>query len=318
MKVALTGATGLVGPLLVERLLARGHTVRALVRPRAGREFVVRAGLEWVIGELDDASALVRLTDGVDAIVHAAFEHPSDASASSSSSSSSASVAERYVQTNFVATMRLLERVPATGARQLIYVSSYAVYGRDPNADPLQSRGPRDERYPLWPGEFYGAMRAAVEKLCYASSQAYGLNVSVFRLGLVLGRRAGYDETPCASSVIEALRFGELRERHGSYVIAAEDAAEILAGAVGDASLCGEVFNAVDRWLDFRELAPILSELIGRPIGVACTAAPQPRVPILCEKIHARYVDWRTESALRALLARLVREGRERLKTESV
>ncbi|TAJ21244.1 MAG: NAD(P)-dependent oxidoreductase [Planctomycetota bacterium] len=310
MKVALTGATGLVGPLLVERLLARGQAVRALVRPRAGRTLAARAGVEWIEGRLDEAEPIARLCDGADAIVHAAFEHPGAIPVPGRSE------AEHYVQTNFAGTMRLLERTSSLGARQLVYVSSYAVYGRDPNADPLQSRAPRDERYPLWPTEFYGAMRAAVEKLCFASSQAYGLNVSIFRLGLVLGRRSGFDETPCASSVLEALRHGELRERHGSYVLAAEDAAQILADAVGDASLRGEIYNAVDRWLDFRELAPLLTELIGRPIGVACAPAPAPRVPILCERIRARYRDWRTESALRALLARLVTEGRERLANE--
>lgn len=307
MKVALTGATGLVGPLLVEQLLARGHTVRALARPRAGRTLAARPGLEWIEGRLDELEPIAKLCDGADAIVHAAFEHPGAIPVPGRTE------AEHYVQTNFAGTMRLLERTSSLGARQMIYVSSYAVYGRDPNADPLQTRAPRDERYPLWPGEFYGAMRAAVEKLCFASSQAYGLNVSVFRLGLVLGRRSTFDETPCASSVLEALRFGELRERHGSYVIAAEDAAEILAGAVGDASLRGEVFNTVDRWLDFRALAPILSELIGRPIGIACAPAPEPRVPILCERIRARYRGWRTETALRTLLAQLVNDGRARL-----
>jgi nucleoside-diphosphate-sugar epimerase len=307
MKVALTGATGLVGPLLVDALLARGHTIRALARPRAGRVLAARPGLEWIDGRLDEPEPIARLCDGADAIVHAAFEHPGSIPVPGRTE------AEHYVQTNFVGTARLLERVSSLGAKQMVYVSSYAVYGRDPNADPLQDRAPRDERYPLWPPEFYGALRAAVEKLCFASSQAYGLNVSVFRLGLVLGRRTAFDETPCSSSVLEALRFGELRESHGSYVISAEDAAEILADAVGDARLRGEVFNAVDRWLDFRELAPALTELIGRPIGIACAPAPEPRVPISCERIRARYRDWRTETALRALLARLVAEGRERL-----
>jgi nucleoside-diphosphate-sugar epimerase len=310
MRVALTGATGLVGPLLVDALLARGHAVRALARPRGGRVLPVKPGLEWIEGRLDEPEPIARLCDGADAIVHAAFEHPGAIPVPGRSE------AEHYLQTNFVGSMRLLERASSLGARQLVYVSSYAVYGRDPNADPLQSRAPRDERYPLWPSEFYGATRAAVEKLCFAAAQAYGLNASVFRLGLVLGRRTTFEETPCASSVLEALRHGELRERHGSYVIAAEDAAEILAGAVGDASLRGEVLNTVDRWLDFGELAPLLSELLGRPIGVACAPAPEPRVPILCERIHARYRDWRTTAALRALLARLVREGRERLASE--
>lgn len=307
MRVALTGATGLVGPLLVDLLLARGHTVQALARPQPGRALPQRQGLQWIEGRLDEAGPIARLCDGADVVVHAGFEKPGP------SPTPGRSDAEHQVQTNLVGAMRLLERVSSLGARQLVYVSSYAVYGRDPNLDPLQDRAPRDERFPLWPGDFYGAMRAAVEKLCFAASQAYGLNVSVFRLGLVLGRRPDFASSSCASTVLEALRFGELRERHGSYVIAAEDAAAILADAVGDASLRGEVFNAVDRWLDFRELAPILSEVLGRPIGVACAPAPEPKAPILCERIRTRYRGWRTAAALRTLMADLVRDGRAQL-----
>ncbi len=308
MKIALTGGTGLVGPLLIDRLLARGHVVRALVRPRADRVLAARPGVEWIEGRLDEEAPIARLVDGCDLVIHAAFEHPGAVPVPGRSQ------AEHYVQTNFVGSMRLLDRVSGTGARQMVYVSSYAVYGHDPNADPLQHRTPRDERYPLWPGAFYGAMRAAVEKMCHAASQAYGLNVSVFRLGLVLGRRTTFDESPCAESVLEALRFGELRSRHGSYVVAAEDAAELLAATPGDTSLRGELFNAVDRWLDFRDLAPLLGDLLGRPIGVACEPAPEPRVPIECARIHARHRGWRTDAALRALLERLVREARERLR----
>jgi len=309
MKVALTGGTGLVGPLLIDRLLARGHSVRALTRPRAGRTLAARAGVEWVEGRLDEIAPIERLVDGADVVMHAAFER----SGLEPVPVSGRSDAEHYVQSNFAGSMRLLERVPGLGCRQLIYVSSLAVYGHEPDTDPLQVRTPRDEWFPLWPREFYGAMRAAVEKLCHAAAHAYSLNVSVFRLGLVLGRRTTFDETPCASSVMEALRHSELRGRHGSYVIAAEDAAEILAGAVGDAGLRGEVFNTVDRWLDFRELAPLLSTMLGRPVVAVCEPAPPPRVPIVCERIRARYGAWRTDAALRALLELLVREGRERL-----
>lgn len=307
MKVALTGATGLVGPLLVDRLLLRGHTVRALVRPRGDRVLPSRPGVEWVEGRLDEEGPIERLVSGCDAVVHAAFEHPGPIPVTGRSQG------EHYVQTNFVGSMRLLERVPALGARQMVYVSSYAVFGHDPNADPLQHRTPRDERYPLWPESFYGAMRASVEKFCNAAAQSFGLNVSVFRLGLVLGRRTTFDETPCAESVMEALRHGELRSRHGSYVIGADDAAEILADAVGDGALRGQVFNAVDRWLDFRELAPMLAAILGRPVGIVCEPAPEPRVPIECARIRERHRSFRTETTLRLLLERLVHEGRQRL-----
>lgn len=304
MKVALTGGTGLVGHALVPALLARGHTLRALARPRSGRVLPARAGLEWVDGTLDDFAAIEQLVRGADAILHAAFEHPID------DPPHGRTQAEHYVQTNYAGTARLLELTSSLGAGQLVYVSSLAVYGHDPDEDPLGERYERDEDFPLRPRSFYGAMRAGCEALCHATAAAYALNVSVFRLGLVLGRRAGFAETPFAPTVVEALEHGEIRTRHGANVIAVEDAAEILAGALGDASLRGRVFNCFDRWLDYAELAPRLERLLGREVRVSCEHASGPRQPVRSRAIHARYPHFRTEACIERLLAQLVAEAR--------
>ncbi|MGA0870067.1 MAG: NAD-dependent epimerase/dehydratase family protein, partial [Planctomycetota bacterium] len=55
---AVTGGTGMLGGAVLDELLARGHTVRALVRPRPGRTPTPREGLAWVEGALDDAPSL--------------------------------------------------------------------------------------------------------------------------------------------------------------------------------------------------------------------------------------------------------------------
>lgn len=68
MKIALTGATGFLGGAVLERLLAEGHSVRALAR----RPQPERAGVEWVTGDLADAPALERLVEGADAVIHVA------------------------------------------------------------------------------------------------------------------------------------------------------------------------------------------------------------------------------------------------------
>jgi nucleoside-diphosphate-sugar epimerase len=69
--VALTGATGFIGRTLVRRLESAGLRVRALVRSTSD---VTRlpAGVERVVGALDDAESLRRLVRGARAIVHCA------------------------------------------------------------------------------------------------------------------------------------------------------------------------------------------------------------------------------------------------------
>ena len=66
--VALTGATGFVGRITLDRLVADGWHVRALTR----RDQPKTAGVTWVHGRLDDEVSLNLLCKGADAVLHVA------------------------------------------------------------------------------------------------------------------------------------------------------------------------------------------------------------------------------------------------------
>lgn len=68
MTILITGATGQVGGATARALVARGRTVRALVREPA-RAVAALAGVECVAGSFDDAAALARALAGVDALL---------------------------------------------------------------------------------------------------------------------------------------------------------------------------------------------------------------------------------------------------------
>ncbi len=71
--VALTGATGFVGSVLLPSLREAGWGVRCLRRPRSGRSALSSGGgVEWIEGSLEDLGSLRGLVDGVDAVVHCA------------------------------------------------------------------------------------------------------------------------------------------------------------------------------------------------------------------------------------------------------
>ncbi len=298
--VALTGATGLVGRSLVPLLLARGWRVRALARERPGRELPRASGLEWVLGRLDERAPLDALVRDADLIVHMAYEPPA------ASPVSGRSDVEHWIRTNQLASMRLLERTAATRGRQMVYVSSLAVYGDDPDQDPLGERYERDESFPIWPRDFYGALRSGVETMVVTAQRVFGWNTSVFRLGCVLGLREPARASPLAPTVLEALRHGEIRTAVGTYALSAEDSARLLADAAGDPSVAGTVFNAFDRWVDHAaEAAPILERVLGRRVRVACAPARQPRGPIRNARVRARLPRFETEEALARLLEAL-------------
>jgi putative NADH-flavin reductase len=68
VRVAVLGATGATGRLLVEELVRRGHEVAALTRaaPADGSP-----GVRWVEGDARDAAALTQLVQDADAVVSA-------------------------------------------------------------------------------------------------------------------------------------------------------------------------------------------------------------------------------------------------------
>lgn len=70
MKLLVTGATGFLGTHLIERLVAKGHTVRAIARSKPTHTALSKT--EFIQGDLKDRDAVRRAISGVDAIYHLA------------------------------------------------------------------------------------------------------------------------------------------------------------------------------------------------------------------------------------------------------
>ncbi len=75
MKCFVTGATGFVGSNLVRELLARGHRVKALVRPESGLRALAGLNAVFVTGDIGDRELLKREMDGCDWCFHTAASY---------------------------------------------------------------------------------------------------------------------------------------------------------------------------------------------------------------------------------------------------
>jgi UDP-glucose 4-epimerase len=107
--VALTGATGFVGKMTLDRLLEAGWQVRALTR----RDQPKRAGVTWVHGSLDDAASLFALCEGADAVLHiAGVVNVPDAAG--------------FEAGNVTGTANMLSAAKGAGIKRFVHVSSLA------------------------------------------------------------------------------------------------------------------------------------------------------------------------------------------------
>ena len=113
-RALVTGATGLVGSHIVERLVTDGWTVRGLVRSLS--KALESLGAEPVQGDVLDRDAFVRAAKGTDVVFHtAAAITPSGGW-------------ESYRRLNIDGTENAIAAAESAGAR-LLQLSSVAVYG---------------------------------------------------------------------------------------------------------------------------------------------------------------------------------------------
>jgi uncharacterized protein YbjT (DUF2867 family) len=108
--VFVTGATGYIGRRLTDALVARGHRVRALVRPEStGR---APAGATTVVGDALQASSFAAAVTPADTIVHlVGTPHPSPSKAS------------EFQRVDLPSILATVEAARQAGAAHLVYVS---------------------------------------------------------------------------------------------------------------------------------------------------------------------------------------------------
>ncbi len=130
-RALVTGATGMLGSYIVERLREDGWSVRALVRSRDRGAWLEGIGAELADGLLENVDSLTAAASSCDAVFHAA-----------AAIGPGGDWAE-YRRGNVEGTRNVVEAASRTAAR-LVHVSSTAVYG-----DARYHDEPTDELAPL-------------------------------------------------------------------------------------------------------------------------------------------------------------------------
>ncbi len=115
MTTLVTGATGFLGSHVARQLVARGDTVRVLVRASSSNRAISDLSLEYVTGDLRDAASLDRAMNGVQRVFHVAGDYRLWARHS-----------KDIYESNVGGTKNVLAAAKRAGVRQLIYTSTVA------------------------------------------------------------------------------------------------------------------------------------------------------------------------------------------------
>jgi dihydroflavonol-4-reductase len=125
-KVAITGASGLLGGNLAALLCADGHTVVATRRAGTQVAHLADLPIEWRDADLGSPSALTQAFAGVDAVFHCA-----------AAVGVSKDVTPALVSANVDGTRHVLEAVAAAKVPRLIHTSSTVAIGLSTNGQPV-------------------------------------------------------------------------------------------------------------------------------------------------------------------------------------
>ena len=174
-RALVTGATGLVGSHIAERLLADGWSVRALVRDPAAASWLGDAGAELARGDLSDAASLRGAIAGCDTVFHCAALIAATGDWAS------------FQRANIDGTRAVVDAAAATGAR-LVHTSSVAVYG----SGARYRSAPTDEDTPLAPLDehaYYARSKRESEQLVMDAHAAGRLWATAIRPPMIYGTR---------------------------------------------------------------------------------------------------------------------------------
>jgi nucleoside-diphosphate-sugar epimerase len=154
MKAFVTGGSGFVGGNLIEMLVKRGHTVRALARSRNAQGAVSRLGAEPIEGDLAEVKALRAGMAGCETVFHcaAAMEFWNE---------------ERlHEQVNVEGTRNVVQACKEEGVSCLVFISAAAVVSR---GGPISDFG-EHEAMPVRPFGAYAQSKAAAERLVLSAN----------------------------------------------------------------------------------------------------------------------------------------------------
>ena len=270
MNCFVTGASGFVGANLVHELVARGHRVKALLRPNSDLRGLAGTTFESVAGDVSDRARLIEAMRGCDWCFHVAASYHLWLR----------DYAPMYAA-NVAGTRNVLESAAAAGCSRIVYTSTVGCIGL-----PKEENGrvtPTDETTPVSEAQMSNHYKRSKWQAEVVARElaAKGLPIVIVNPSAPIGPR-DVKPTPTGRVIVDflnrampaylatGLNWVHVRDVVIGHILAAEK------GRMGERYILG---HAAGNWT-MREAFAALEEITGIraprtriPYGIALSAA---------------------------------------------
>jgi nucleoside-diphosphate-sugar epimerase len=263
-----TGASGFIGSHLVDDLLARGDSVRALIHSETNAPALRDRGVDVSVGDVQSPESLAEVTRDVEVVYHCA-----------------AAVGPGYSRrqiyaTNLSGVHNLLQALRETGAARLVFVSTLNVLGTR-NLDPATEETPCRRS-----GDPAADVKIKAEQAVLEAHRTHGLHVAIVRPGAVYGPRDRHN-LPKLLSAIRRGKFAYLGSReHVVPLVHVSDLVSALHLAAEKNAARGKTYQITDgSRTAIGELVDLLADLTG-------AARPTKVLPYLLPYAGCLFFEW--------------------------
>jgi len=239
-SIAVTGGTGHLGINLIRQLLTKNFNVKALIRNSSYP--IVHKNLTWVEGDLNNLTALEKLTDSCDAIIHSA-----------SLISLGEKKQELVYEVNVTGTQNLLSTCLHKTIR-FIYISSSTVVEDPVNDEPFnENRSYKSDKL------FYYAWTKALAEKCVLEYEAdHNLDACIIRSTAIVGPE---DRGPSPfGRTIRDLNLGKLPfiTQGGYNMIDVRDLSSTIISSISKAKK-GRIYLVGGEYISLKNLAKMVN-----------------------------------------------------------
>lgn len=257
--ILVTGATGILGRVIVLELLKRGKTVRATKRKSSNLEEVKNSfrfyaenpneyfeKINWIDVDFDNLNSLEKALEGVEEVYHCAAKvsfHPNDE--------------KKMYHTNIEGTTQLLYACENSSVKKFLFVSSIAVL------DGFNENGELDENSDFNPKidhSAYAISKHFAEMEVWRAS-AEGLNTVIVNPGLIIGS-GNWNES--SGTLFKELGENSYTFSGGTSYVDVRDVAKISVELM-EKNIFAERFILISENKKYEEIANSIKQKLGKP-----------------------------------------------------